>query len=153
MLKNYGQFLAGLIVGLLLGVFISGSNFLHPKVSIEQVPSGTSAPIHTNKPEISVAKPNPAIIGSEIPQKVREVLAYINLHHRAQDKYVGGRVFSNREKLLPLYDAQHHVITYQEWDVNPKIQNHNRDAERIITGSDGRNWYTDDHYKSFKEIL
>ncbi|MEP7323369.1 MAG: ribonuclease domain-containing protein [Saprospiraceae bacterium] len=153
MVKNYGQFLGGLIVGLVLGVLISGSNFLHPKVSIKQEPSGSSVSIPVNKPEISVAKPIPTIAGSKIPQKVRDILSYIKAHHRAPDGNVGGRVFSNREKLLPIQDEQHHVITYQEWDVNPKIQNQNRDAERIITGSNGRSWYSDDHYKSFTEIL
>ena len=27
-----------------------------------------------------------------------------------------------------------------------------RDAERIITADDGSAWYTDDHYRSFKQI-
>ena len=66
--------------------------------------------------------------------------------------YVGGRVFSNREKIVPQYDDKGNPIDYQEWDVNPKIEGQNRGTERILTGSDGRAWYTNDHYKSFKEI-
>ncbi|MFS8081974.1 MAG: ribonuclease domain-containing protein, partial [Ginsengibacter sp.] len=89
---------------------------------------------------------------SGIPQKVYEVLKYIRANHQAMDGYVGGRVFTNREKIVPQEDGNGNPITYQEWDVNPKIQGQNRGAERILTGSDGRAWYTDDHYQSFKEI-
>ena len=89
---------------------------------------------------------------TEIPQKVYEVLKYIRANHRAMDGYVGGRVFTNREKIVPQEDGNGNPITYQEWDVNPKIQGQNRGTERILTGSDGRAWYTNDHYQSFKEI-
>lgn len=152
MVKNYGKFLLGLIAGLFLGVFITRGYILKSNVSVELKPTDSVA-IYPGKPEITVKTSNPSVIGSGIPQKVRDMLVIIKAHHRAPDGHIGGRVFNNREKLLPLYDAQHFLITYQEWDVNPKIPNHNRDAERIVTGSDHRSWYSNDHYKSFKEIL
>ena len=68
------------------------------------------------------------------------------------DGYVGGRNFQNRERQLDIKDATGKKIKYQEWDVNPKIQGKNRGTERIITGSDNRAWYTNDHYQSFVEI-
>lgn len=43
-------------------------------------------------------------------------------------------------------------LRFQEWDVNPKKPGRGRDAERIITADDGSAWYTDDHYRSFKQI-
>lgn len=43
-------------------------------------------------------------------------------------------------------------ITYREYDVNPVIKDVNRGAERIVRGSDGKSYYTPDHYKTFTEI-
>ncbi len=42
--------------------------------------------------------------------------------------------------------------SFMEYDVNPKQAGQGRDAERIVVGSDGRMWYTGDHYKTFEEI-
>ena len=44
------------------------------------------------------------------------------------------------------------TITYREWDVNPKPATGRRDAERIVTGSDGSAYYTSDHYQTFRKI-
>jgi ribonuclease T1 len=87
-----------------------------------------------------------------IPQKVYEVLKYVKANNQAMDGYVGGREFTNREKVLPLTNANGERIKYQEWDVNPKVQGQNRGTQRMCTGDDGRSWYTSDHYKSFTEI-
>ena len=43
-------------------------------------------------------------------------------------------------------------IKYREWDVNPLRPGVNRGAERLVTGSDGTAYYTDDHYATFKKI-
>ncbi|AFT99020.1 ribonuclease domain-containing protein [Nocardia brasiliensis] len=64
----------------------------------------------------------------------------------------GGDRWMNRGGDLPATDASGTPITYQEWDVNPKQRNRNRDAERIVTGSDGAAWYTGDHYKTFTRM-
>lgn len=64
----------------------------------------------------------------------------------------GGDTFRNNERLLPVRDDAGDRITYREWDVNPKRPGRSRDAERIVTGSDGTAWYTDDHYRSFIRI-
>lgn len=87
-----------------------------------------------------------------IDQKVYTVLKYIKANGKAPDGYVGGRQFQNRERRLPQRDTKNKPITYQEWDVNPKVRNVNRGAERLVTGSDGKAYYTDDHYRTFKEI-
>jgi len=88
----------------------------------------------------------------EIPNKVLKVLDYVRQYGRAPDGYVGGRTFGNFEGHLPKQDASGQQIRYQEWDVNPKIQGRNRGTERLITGSDSRAYYTQDHYNSFTEI-
>lgn len=63
----------------------------------------------------------------------------------------GGHPFGNKEKRLPEKDATGKAITYTEYDVN-KYDGVNRDAERIVVGSDGKHYYTGDHYGSFTEL-
>lgn len=58
-----------------------------------------------------------------------------------------GRVFSNREKLLPLKKRGY----YREYTVTtPGVRD--RGARRIVAGSAGECYYTADHYRSFKRI-
>ncbi|MEV6321492.1 ribonuclease domain-containing protein [Nocardia sp. NPDC051787] len=64
----------------------------------------------------------------------------------------GGERWMNRGGDLPATDAGGKPITYREWDVNPKQAGRSRDAERIVTGSDGSAWYTGDHYKTFTRM-
>lgn len=87
-----------------------------------------------------------------IPQKVYEVLKYIKENGEAPDGYVGGRKFGNYEKQLPQKDENGRRINYQEWDVNPKQQGRNRGAERLVTGSNNKAYYTKNHYKSFVTV-
>lgn len=64
----------------------------------------------------------------------------------------GGDTWRNQDRDLPAKDSAGKPISYQEWDVNPKQRGQSRDAERIITGSDGSAWYTGDHYRSFTRM-
>ncbi|MFI2232395.1 ribonuclease domain-containing protein [Nocardia testacea] len=64
----------------------------------------------------------------------------------------GGIRFGNREGRLPAADSAGKAVEYQEWDVNPKKPGQSRDAERIVTGSDGSAWYTGDHYDTFTRM-
>ena len=42
---------------------------------------------------------------------------------------------------------------YREYDVNPKIRGHSRDAERIVIEQDtGKAYYTADHYRTFTPL-
>ncbi len=96
---------------------------------------------------------NQRVINSDIPQKVYGVLKYVRQNNAAPDGYVGGRKFGNFENLLPKKDTNNRRIIYQEWDVNPKISGRNRGTERLITGSDGKAYFTNNHYKSFTEVI
>jgi ribonuclease T1 len=150
MQRNYTQLVTGLLIGLVLGLLIGRQIFTNNSVQ----PANSTA---TETPQAPVQKKaNDATTephaNSAIPQKVYDVLTFIRANHRAMPGYVGGRVFTNREKVVPTEDSDGHPILYQEWDVNPKVQGQNRGTERILTGSDGRAWYTNDHYKSFEEI-
>ncbi len=89
---------------------------------------------------------------SQIPKKAYDVLAYVRANGRAIDGYVGGRRFGNFENHLPRSSTDGKPINYQEWDVNPKVLSQNRGIERLITGSDKRAWYTNDHYNTFTAI-
>lgn len=88
----------------------------------------------------------------KIPAKVYRVLQYVREHGEAMPNYVGGRNFQNREGRLAKKDKTGKKIQYQEWDVNPKRGGVNRGAERLVTGSDNRAWYTNDHYRNFAEV-
>jgi ribonuclease T1 len=85
----------------------------------------------------------------DVPTKALKVLKYVREHSVVMDGYIGGRRFGNFENLLPKKDGSGRKINYQEWDVNPKVNGKNRGTERLITGSDGKAYYTNDHYRSF----
>lgn len=87
-----------------------------------------------------------------VPEQARKVLAHVKAHGEAPAGTVGGRRFGNFERRLPERDAQGRPIRYQEWDLWPKVRGRNRGPERLVTGSDGRAWYTGDHYRSFTEV-
>lgn len=87
-----------------------------------------------------------------IPQKVYDVLAHVRGNSRAMAGYVGGRRFGNFENHLPRSGTDGKPIQYQEWDVNPKVRERNRGTERLVTGSDGRAWFTNDHYNTFTQV-
>jgi RHS repeat-associated protein len=68
----------------------------------------------------------------------------------------GGREFQNDGRgggeTLPKTGANGEPIKYREWDVKPSQPGVNRGGERIVTGSDGSAWYTNDHYQTFTKI-
>jgi guanyl-specific ribonuclease Sa len=55
-------------------------------------------------------------------------------------------------ELLQEVNAEGNAITYREFDVNNKLPDATRDAQRFLKGSDGSTYYTDDHYKTFTKI-
>jgi ribonuclease T1 len=59
-----------------------------------------------------------------------------------------GRVFHNRERLLPQRERGY----YREYTVEtPGARD--RGARRIVAGRGGEYYYTEDHYRSFRRIL
>jgi ribonuclease T1 len=82
----------------------------------------------------------------ELPSEAHATLALIKSggpFPYAQD----GRVFSNREKLLPLQSRGY----YREFTVTtPGVRD--RGARRIVAGSGGEYYYSSDHYRSFRRI-
>ena len=73
--------------------------------------------------------------------------------------YAGNRVFGTNTKppdmLLPQWTITGTTftpITYHEYDTKRFYSGVNRGAERFIKGSDGRFYYTSDHYHTFKKF-
>ncbi len=93
-----------------------------------------------------------AVARDGVPAQALQVLAYVRAHGEAPAGIEGGRRFGNYEHRLPERDAGGRAIRYQEWDVWPKARGRNRGAERLVTGSDDRAWYTGDHYRTFTEV-
>jgi hypothetical protein len=68
------------------------------------------------------------------------------------EEYAGGRVFNNGAQpdhnKLPYMGGQ----TYQEWDIHPCVVGQNRGGDRIVTSSDGKVYFSNDHYANFTEF-
>lgn len=64
-----------------------------------------------------------------------------------------GSKWNNNPPQLPQFDDAGKTITYREFDVNNKLPGKLRDAERFVRSSDGRVYYTPDHYSTFYEII
>lgn len=96
--------------------------------------------------------PPPAAVQAGIPPEAFKVLAYVREHREAPPGHVGGRRFGNFEGRLPKADARGRRLAYQEWDIFPRRPGRGRGPHRLVTGSDGRAWYTADHYDTFIEI-
>ncbi len=97
-------------------------------------------------------KTPPNVAKELIPLKVYKILQYVRENGQPMYGYFGGRNFQNRERRLAIKDVSGNKIKYQEWDVNPKRGGVNRGVERLVTGSDNRAWYTNDHYQTFVEV-
>ena len=84
-------------------------------------------------------------------KKLGWVASKNNLGDVAKGKSIGGDVFSNYEKNLPIIDGR----TYYECDID--FNGKKRNAKRIVYADDfdediGFIYYTDDHYKTFERL-
>jgi ribonuclease T1 len=83
----------------------------------------------------------------KVPPEAREMLQRIKAGGPFAYKQ-DGRVFNNRENLLPKRNRGY----YREYTVKtPGAPD--RGGRRIVAGSAGEYYYTDDHYRSFRRIL
>lgn len=65
----------------------------------------------------------------------------------ASDKCIGGDIYSNYEKILPVKDGR----IYYECDINT-LGALDRGAERLVYSNDGLIFYTSDHYATFEKL-
>ncbi|WP_375538316.1 ribonuclease domain-containing protein [Mycolicibacterium sp. CBMA 311] len=96
-----------------------------------------------------------------IPQNAQDTLDQVDAGKWPQSANApgtkGGRPYENdpppgEGQKLPTEDGSGRTITYREWDVNPRKPGEDRDSERIVTGSDGSAWYTNNHYGTFQRM-
>jgi ribonuclease T1 len=86
------------------------------------------------------------VVAAALPPEARQTLALIDSGGPfPYDR--DGVVFENREGRLPQHDSGY----YHEYTV-PTPGSADRGARRIIAGSAGELYYTDDHYRSFERI-
>ena len=123
-----------LVAALLLGL-----------VACARLSAGTSLsePLIPSPPEVT-QEHGAALM---VPLKAQELLKRLQEREGAPlPGYIGGRDFQNRERRLPRG-------RYREYDVNPKIRGHSRDAERlVIEQHTGKAYYTGDHYRTFTPL-
>jgi guanyl-specific ribonuclease Sa len=120
----------------------------HLPVGDEPLPN-----VHDNQRQTVDTTPLPPNVP---PKAVAVVEQVANNGGAAPPGHVGGRAFMNDGRgggqTLPTTDAAGTQITYREYDVNPRQPGVSRGAERVVIGSDGSAYYTNNHYTTFTRI-
>lgn len=152
--------IALLLTGLLaIAVFAFGGTGLLETLTGSTTPAASSSaapvpgdpvPGPAEVPALTVVPGNPsglpAIKESQLPAEARTTLAAIRAggpYRYSQDN----KTFGNFERILPRQGSGY----YREYTV-PTPGESDRGARRIVTGSEGEKYYTQDHYDSFKFI-
>ena len=147
--------LACLAIALLIGAGILAPTATPSAGAASATTSSAGTPSAATSGATLRATPSASLDLGGAEQKVLAVLEVIDRTGRAPDGYRGGTQFMNDGRdggqVLPRRDADGKAVTYREWDVNP-YTGANRGTERLVTGSDGSAWYTNDHYDSFVRI-
>lgn len=119
-------FLPLFLLAFLLGIALAGGKLAEARRYVDQV--------------------LPVVQVDDIPREARETLTLIKrggpFPYRRD-----GVVFSNRERRLPAQPSGY----YREYTV-PTPGARDRGARRIVSGTPGEFYYTDDHYNTFRRI-
>ncbi|MCA9091421.1 MAG: hypothetical protein KDA90_22630, partial [Planctomycetaceae bacterium] len=174
-LKHYGHddlaywdrvsYVGGHASNLLSGIYISCPSLRSPAPRPHASPPRGTGPRPSRFPGLPQLRsirrriknfPNLNVPKSSIPQKATDTLNTIRQTNAAPKGYKGGATFANDGRgggqVLPKSDSAGKPITYREFDVNPYQKGVNRGAERIVIGSDGRSYFTNNHYRTFTEL-
>ena len=129
-----------------------------PAPSVTETPSGLSPPAqepqidedgsYTTKDDVALYLHTYGHLpGNFITKKEAGRLGWTggSLEPYAPGKCIGGDYFGNYDRNLPA------GVKYRECDIGT-LGRRSRGAKRIIYGSDGSIWYTDDHYESFTRL-
>ncbi|MFJ8208240.1 ribonuclease domain-containing protein [Streptomyces sp. NPDC096033] len=120
--------------------------------------SGTSTTALALTPAAGHARPQaqPATsLRAAVPDRAWETLKLIDAGEWPPDDgsgTLGGATWPNRDAALPSTDSAGAPIDYRQWDVNRKQPGKARDAERIVTGSNGTAWYSADNGRTFEQM-
>ncbi len=100
--------------------------------------------------------PEVVLLPPAVAARVDTVLAQVRAQGRAMPGYSGGADHANHGQgvgqVLPRVDADLRAIHYQEWDLNPRVPGTVRGPERLVTGSDGSAYYSNDLFRTFLRI-
>jgi RHS repeat-associated protein len=111
----------------------------------------TSLDLTTDATATETAADAPVAFGPA-PKNAWETFERVESKGSPLPGYKGGSTFANDgsggAQILPRGSG----VTYREWDVNPNVKGVDRGAERIVTGSDGTAYYTNNHYTSFTQF-
>lgn len=148
------------LIGTLIAIVAIGvAVFLVAPSDGESGPSRSTTPTQrtaSTQTSASTGRESQGTQANDVPAYVTDVLAVIDRTGAAPSGFQGGRTFSNDGRgggeRLPQRDDQGGSIRYREWDVHPFQRGVNRGAERLVTGSDGSAYFTEDHYDSFEKI-
>ncbi len=112
-------------------------------------PTSTTRPAQTSPSRAGCPSPSGAdtVDVGELPVEALDTLELIASDGPYPYRQDDG-VFSNREKMLP----NHPKGYYREYTVVTPGSD-DRGARRVIAGDCGDQWYTDDHYASFRLIV
>ncbi|MFB8274044.1 ribonuclease domain-containing protein [Nocardia colli] len=150
-LAMLGVVAVALVVVAVLGLRGGGNDTVATSTTAR---AATSAPVPGAPRASEPASPTSRAAG--VPGKAYDTLREIDAGRWPDSANApgtkGGDRWMNRAGTLAAKDGAGKPITYQEWDVNPKQRGRSRDAERIVTGSDGSAWYTGDHYETFTRM-
>lgn len=132
----------------------AGSSVQSGASDLEKRKTPTPTPRPRQTPKATPTRAGPArvdgllvIYVDQLPREARDTLRLIERGGPfPYDK--DGAVFQNREGILPGRQRGY----YHEYTVITPGEN-DRGARRIVAGSRGELYYTDDHYDSFKRIL
>jgi ribonuclease T1 len=83
---------------------------------------------------------------AELPKEARQTIALIRKGGPYPYKK-DGVVFGNFERRLPLHERGY----YREFTVSTP-GSRDRGARRVILGKTGELYYTDDHYRTFRQV-
>ena len=132
-----------------------------PEEKSGEEPDGGGGPTATPVPEGPITDPQSIADylfshGMQLPdnfitKKEARQLGWDNSRNYVGDvapgKSIGGDTFGNYEGRLPTGEG----ITYREADCY--YSGKKRNAYRVVYSSDGRAWYTEDHYNTFTELF
>ncbi|GGF37087.1 hypothetical protein GCM10011519_08230 [Marmoricola endophyticus] len=108
--------------------------------------------------ELVVVRGSGAMLRSDAP--VPPPAAFEAWHHISRHggatplRFRGNKVYANQptkkggEARFPAFEPDGQSISYKEYDIQAKRRGDPRPGDRLLTGSDGSLWYTDDHYRT-----
>ena len=90
------------------------------------------------------------------PNGAIRTLNYIKEYGAPPKGFKGGSTFRNDgrngSQVLPQKDGLGRKISYREYDIKPRLKGQSRGSQRIVIGTNGKSYYTSNHYKTFTPI-